>query len=638
MKSKDEINANAERIGQYLFSTMQLEEQSLYLVSGHTEIMDLLKLSNGKNLSDQDFFSPKNELQVKTNAIFAQSKLGTQGIEGITLINIQGKAIASSSPSSVKLDLSEREYFKVALRGKFTISDALISKSTKALVTVFAEPIKAEDGTVLGVCVFTIDRSLFVDKLKNIKINDEGSVFVVSRQGTYIYHSTVPGLVGKKLDSALFTDILKQKASGEILTGNIKNDKTYIRYAKIPDADWMVVIEDDYADIQKPLDVLLNNIIIVTAVSVLIAIAAGLLISRGITTPISRLTVLFKNLSSGDLTVRADGKYYSEFRELADSFNTMAAKNKELIGHMNTSIEVLNTSTSELDQTSKSTAQSLRETSVTTMEIARAMESQSNETELIVGKFYGLGEQIATISQTAQSVKNRSEAIVEVFHTSNEVIENLIEINNRNEQEVQKISSITALQVESSNHIQAITGKIGDIANQTNLLALNASIEAARAGEHGRGFAVVAGEIRKLAEQSSKQSAEINEIIKQSLLHVKENNLSVGEIQTITLRQNEFVGKTQQAFSVILEHVKDITMQIQSMASEVTHMAKDKDEVLESAQTLSASGEEVSASIEEVTATVQDQSSMVQTLAGMVESIDNLTKDLANCASQFKVK
>lgn len=57
--------------------------------------------------------------------------------------------------------------------------------------------------------------------------------------------------------------------------------------------------------------------------------------------------------------------------------------------------------------------------------------------------------------------------------------------------------------------IKKLSEDIEYIANMTNLLALNATIESARAGEYGRGFAVVAGEVRKLAEHSTKTAKEI---------------------------------------------------------------------------------------------------------------------------------
>ena len=57
------------------------------------------------------------------------------------------------------------------------------------------------------------------------------------------------------------------------------------------------------------------------------------------------------------------------------------------------------------------------------------------------------------------------------------------------------------------------TGLISDIASQTNLLALNATIEAARAGDAGKGFAVVAGEVKSLATQTARATAEISQQI-----------------------------------------------------------------------------------------------------------------------------
>ncbi len=59
------------------------------------------------------------------------------------------------------------------------------------------------------------------------------------------------------------------------------------------------------------------------------------------------------------------------------------------------------------------------------------------------------------------------------------------------------------------SRIGDVASMIGEIAARTNLLALNATIEAARAGEAGKGFAVVAGEVKQLAAQTARSTAQI---------------------------------------------------------------------------------------------------------------------------------
>lgn len=61
----------------------------------------------------------------------------------------------------------------------------------------------------------------------------------------------------------------------------------------------------------------------------------------------------------------------------------------------------------------------------------------------------------------------------------------------------------------SSAQIQDAIELIKEVAARTRLLALNATIEAARAGEAGRSFAIVAAEVKSLADETARSSADI---------------------------------------------------------------------------------------------------------------------------------
>lgn len=210
-------------------------------------------------------------------------------------------------------------------------------------------------------------------------------------------------------------------------------------------------------------------------------------------------------------------------------------------------------------------------------------------------------ETVATVDelvQTAEQSAERARMVAERAHQSTEVaqagiqaVESSAEGMRTIREQVHSIAESVVSLAERAQAISNIIEAVNDIAEQTHLLALNAAIEAARAGEHGRGFGVVAAEVKVLADQSRRATAQVADILGEIQ---RGTNSAVMLTESGTKGVDEgtrLVAQVGSAIEALAEAVATATVAAEQIAAssnqqavataQISHAMKDVDTVME---------------------------------------------------------
>jgi twitching motility protein PilJ len=405
-------------------------------------------------------------------------------------------------------------------------------------------------------------------------------------------------------------------------------------------------------------------------VSVILGLILAFLISRSITSRLSRLETQAQSLREGNLEAVADLPGRDEISTVSRALGTSVVQLREFIGRqederqrglllqrnvsefldvaMNISqgdltqrgkvsedvlgnvVDAINLMTDEIGYLLKdvqraatqvgSSANSMTQNSSGIVSNAQAQAKTAERTNLEVLEVTNAIRGLATRAQETALVAQQT--LVASQSGQAAVSATQLELG-RIRDEVRSLTTGMNTLSQRSSEISEIVRTISRISSQTNLLALGASLEAAGAGAAGVRFAAVADSVRKLADDSARSAQAVANIVK----------AVQSEIQNMVERVQGSAGQVDQGYNVAAQAGE----QLSQIAKLATQSATEASSISQEAQHQASSVEKVRIAVSSIsTSAMQTQTASVEG-QNTAETLRVLAEQLNMSLSRFQL-
>jgi methyl-accepting chemotaxis protein len=317
------------------------------------------------------------------------------------------------------------------------------------------------------------------------------------------------------------------------------------------------------------------------SVALISGLLLAILLTRGITRPLSAAVRVARTVAANDLTSTVTVTSRDEIGQLMQALASMNANLAGTIAHIRTGVDSMASASGEIAAGNTDLSSRTEQQAASLEETAASMEQLSS-----------------TVKQNADSARQANQLAATASETASRGGATVSEV-------VSTMSAISSSSVKIADIVSVIDG----IAFQTNILALNAAVEAARAGEQGKGFAVVAAEVRTLAQRSAQAAKEIKTLIEDTVQKISQGSISA-----------ERAGTTMQEIVSSVQRVTDIMGEIAAASAE------------------QADGiEQVNRAVSQMDEVTQQNAALVEEAAAAAGSMQDQAADLTRAVSAFKL-
>lgn len=276
----------------------------------------------------------------------------------------------------------------------------------------------------------------------------------------------------------------------------------------------------------------------------------------------------------------------------------IAREIKEGVSVVGTSTSEIQTTVAEISTGAAETATAISETTTTVEEI--------RQTTMVAGS-------------KAKNLLASSQKASEVGEQGLESSQLMLDAMEKIDLQMKNIHNTITKLSDQNRSIGEITSTVADIADQSNLLAVNAAIEAAKAGEHGRGFSVVAQEIRNLAEQSKKSTAQVKEILNEIQKSVSQA-VEVINQGTVTVEEgSRIVAEDRAVVELLIDNINEAVEAAVQISSSSQQQMAGMDQIVPAMENIKQASEQNVAGISQTQDAANSLDDLGQNLRKIIE-------------------
>ncbi len=476
-------------------------------------------------------------------------------------------------------------------------------------------------------------------------IQQDTNAYIAALRGSGADAAAVAGIEARKNTIGLVevaTDGVTRALNGENGVETYKNKfgtPVIGAFAPFPllGLNWAITAEIDEAEALRPVEDLLQRMLIAAAITALIlALLASLIatrLARGINTPIEQLSSTVGLLTAGNMDARAGLKGSDELSDLGNAFDklldervaTMAAAEREN-DQLNESVITIMQSVSQLAQNDltvrvpvtpdvtgtvsdainllvQETSSALRNVTGVANQVAQSSialrtrtatvyeSAQDSEREVTSAsnELKAAATALATVARDAAGARGKAEDALRASAQGLAIVSDTVAGVAASREQIRETEKRVKRLAERSNEISGVINIINQIAERTAILALNAGMQAAAAGDAGRGFAVVADEVKRLADSARGATSQITTLVSGIQADASDTMRSMNEALSRFVEINRLAEQAGEEVQTSMTATDALTEAVRQIAETSGEQATISDTLVERAGRIDAS-------------------------------------------------